>query len=52
MAGLAVGVALLVAGVVLFAIGANGTFSVVQTVIGIFLAAVGAIAILAAIRSQ
>ena len=50
-AGLAVGLVLLVAGVIVFAIGAVGAFSIVQVGIGIFLAAVGAIALVAAIRS-
>ena len=49
--GLAVGVVLLVAGVIVFAIGASGTFSLIQVGIGIFLAVVGAIALVAAIRS-
>ena len=47
-AGLAVGVVLLVAGVIVFAIGASGTFSLIQVGIGIFLAVVGAITLKAA----
>ena len=47
-AGLAVGVMLLVAGVIVFAIGASGTFSLIQVGIGIFLAVVGAITLKAA----
>ena len=50
-AGLAVGVVLLVAGVIVFAIGASGTFSLIQVGIGISLAVVGAITLVAAIRS-
>ena len=50
-AGVAIGLVLLVAGVIVFAIGASGTFSLIQAGIGIFLAVVGAIALVAAIRS-
>ena len=49
--GLLVALMLLVAGVIVFAIGAVGTFSIVQVGIGIFLAVVGAVALVAAIRS-
>ena len=49
--GLAIGLVLLVAGVIVFAIGAAGTVSAIQGGIGIFLAVVGAIALVAAIRS-
>ena len=41
----AVGLGLLVAGVIVFAIGASGTFSLIQAGIGGFLAIVGAIAL-------
>ena len=47
-AGLAVGLGLLVAGVIIFAIGAGGTFSLIQVGISIFLAVVGAITLKAA----
>ena len=48
--GLAVGLVLLVAGVIVFAIGATGTFSLIQALIGVFLAVVGAFALVAAIK--
>ena len=47
-AGLAVGVAFVVAGVTLLAIGLTGTFSLTQAVIGSILVVVGAITLKAA----
>ena len=46
--GLVVGVALVVAGVILLAVGLSGTFSLTQTVIGGILVGVGAITLKAA----
>ena len=48
--GLAVGLVLLVTGVIVFAIGATGMFSLIQVGIGIFLAVVGALVLLAAVK--
>ena len=48
-ARLVVALVLLALGVIFFGIGAAGTFSVVQVVIGIFLAGIGAIALVKAI---
>lgn len=45
---LVVGLLLVVAGVIVFAIGASGTISLIQAGIGIFLAFVGAIVLKAA----
>ena len=50
MEGLVVGLGLFIVGVVVFAIGASGTFSLIQVGIGIVVAMVGAIALVAAIR--
>ena len=50
-AGLAVGLGLLVVGVLVLAIGAAGTVSVIQVGIGIFLAVVGALMLVAAAKS-
>ena len=51
-AGLAVGLGLLVAGIIVFAIGAGGTFSIVQVGIGIFLGVVGALMLVASVKSN
>ena len=50
-AGVVIGLVLIFVGVILFAIGASGTVSMIQVGIGIFLAGVGAIALVKAIRS-
>ena len=47
-AGLAVGIALVVAGVIVLAVGLSGTFSLTQAVIGGILVGVGAITLKAA----
>jgi len=50
LAGILVGLSFVAVGVILFAIGASGTVSYIQIGIGLFLALVGALAILGAIK--
>ena len=46
--GLAVGAAFVVGGLIVFAVGLNGTFSLIQTVVGVIAVVVGAITLKAA----